>query len=261
MTNPSGTPIWFEYFAADLPAAQRFYTDVVGWSIAAMDMLGSGDVQYHVATAPDGDQVAGLMANPMPTAPAWMIYFGVEDADATVAAMTGAGAAIHMPPTTMDGVGRMAMLTDPQNAAFYVMRGASDEDSRAFLDYRQGDVTGHGVWVELASPDPQSAIAFYTQHLGLVQAGAMPMGDLGEYSFIQAGDTGIGAVMGVVMGAKPGWQVYFGTDDIDAAVERLKAAGGTLIQGPDQIPGGNYAVVAEDFAGAHFGFSGPRKGA
>lgn len=262
MSNPTGTPIWFEYLGTDLDAATRFYADVVGWTVADSGMGDATGMTYLIAAAPDGDAVAGLMANPMPDAPpTWLVYFGVEDVDATVEALTAAGASVHMPATTMEGVGRMAMLADPQGAPFYVMRGASDEDSRAFLDHRKGDVTGHGVWIELAAPDDKAAIAFYTAQLGLTQQGAMPMGPLGEYSFIQAGDTGIGAIMPVVMDARPGWQVYFGADDIDAAVARLKAAGGTLVQGPDEIPGGNYAVVAEDHAGARFGFSGPRKGA
>lgn len=262
MTNPTGTPIWFEYLAGDLDAATRFYADVVGWTVADGGMGEVSGMTYLVATAPDGDAVAGMMAHPDPGAsPTWLVYFGVEDVDAAVQAMTGAGAAVQMPPTTMEGVGRMAMLADPQGAPFYVMRGASEEDSRAFLDHRQGDVTGHGVWVELAAPDDKAAIAFYTAQLGLTQAGAMPMGPLGDYSFIQAGDTGIGAIMPVVMGARPGWKVYFGTDDIDAAVRRIQAAGGKVLQGPDEIPGGVYSVDAEDHAGARFGFSGPRKGA
>lgn len=262
MTNPTGTPIWFEYLGQDLDAATRFYADVVGWKIADSGIGSATDTPYLIAAAPDGDMIAGMMTAPDADMPAtWMVYFGVEDVDATVERMTAAGAQLQMPATTMDNVGRMAMLADPQGAPFYVMRGASDDDSRAFQDYRHGEVTGHGVWVELAAPDDKAAIAFYTGQLGLVQAGAMPMGPLGEYSFIQAGDTGIGAIMPVVMDARPGWQVYFGADDIDAAVERLKAAGGTLIQGPDEIPGGNFAVVAQDTAGARFGFSGPRKGA
>lgn len=261
MANPNGTPIWFEYLGRDLEAATGFYGKVVGWSIADSGMGGADGMTYLVATAPDGDQVAGMMVNPAgDTPPTWLVYFGVEDVDAAAGAMAGAGAQVQMPAVTMEGVGRMTMLADPQGAPFYVMRGASDEDSRAFKDYRHGDVTGHGVWVELATPDPMASIAFYTGHLGIAQEGAMPMGELGDYSFLHAGETAIGAVMPVVMNARPGWLVYFGTDDIDAAVERLKAAGGTLIQGPDQIPGGSYAVVAEDDAGARFGFSGPRKG-
>lgn len=258
MTNPTGTPIWFEYLAGDLDAAKSFYADVLAVGIAGSGMGGAEGMTYLIATAPNGDQVAGMMANPAPTPPMWLTYFGVEDVDATVEKMAAAGAQVQMPATTMEGVGRMAMLADPQGAPFYVMRGASDEDSKAFQDY-QGSTPGHGVWVELAAPDDKAAIAFYSEQLGITQEGAMPMGELGDYSFIHAGGTNIGAVMPVVMNARPGWQVYFGTDDIDAALARLKAAGGSVIQGPDQIPGGNYAVVAEDPAGARFGLSGPRK--
>ena len=49
-------------------------------------------------------------------------------------------------------------------------------------------------------------------------------------------------------------------DDIDEAVDRLRQAGGRAVQGPDEIPGDCFALVAEDDRGARFGLVGPRTG-
>ena len=119
-----------------------------------------------------------------------MLAIGVDDVDATVAKVESLGGAVHNPATTMEGVGRMAMLADLQGAMFYVMRGASDESSDVF------SVTdaGHCRWNELSTSDAPSAMAFYHAAIGLQHNGGMPMGEAGEYAFIAVGETTIGAI-------------------------------------------------------------------
>ena len=87
----------------------------------------------------------------------------------------------------------------------------------------------------------------------------MPMGELGDYKFVHSGTICLGATMNSFAGKGPGWQFYFMVDDVDAAVERLTGAGGRVIQGPDEIPGGSFSVVAADPEGAAFGFVGERR--
>ncbi|MBU1755703.1 MAG: VOC family protein [Alphaproteobacteria bacterium] len=255
MTNAHGEWIWFELLTGDPDAAQVFYGEVIGWTARPS---GTPGIDYRLLSAPDGE-VAGLMKQPegMADAAVWLGYVGVDDVDASVAAIGAAGGITQMPATTMPGVGRMAMLTDPQGVPFYVMRGASDEASHAF---RQAGETslGHTVWCELSAPDPDAALSFYRGVFGWGQEGAMPMGELGDYRFLQAGDIGFGALMGVMPGGSPGWQFYFHVPDIDAAAERLRSGGGTILQEPSQIPGGDYSLVARDPQGGGFGLVGPR---
>ena len=258
MRNPHGTPIWYEYQARDADAAQRFYAQVLGWSIASAGM--AGGVDYRILTAADGSGVGGMMTMPagVPMPPGWLFYIGVDDVDATVARATAAGAAVRMPATDLPGVGRMALLADPDGAPFYVMRGAVDDVSRAFA-VPPDVAAGQAVWNELTTPDQDAAMAFYAGLFGWRHDGAMPMGPLGDYRFVHAGPLAIGATMPAFAGAVPGWRVYFVVNDVDAALARLAAAGGAPVQGPDQVPGGQYAVVARDPDGARFGFVGPRR--
>lgn len=195
----------------------------------------------------------------MGDAAVWLGYIGVDDVDASVAAIEAAGGSTQMPATTMPGVGRMAMVADPQAIPFYIMRGESDEVSYAFKRPGEGSL-GHTVWCELSAPDPDAALAFYRGAFGWGQDGAMPMDGLGDYRFLQAGETGLGALMGVMPGDAPGWQFYFHVPDIDSAVERLRAGGGAILQEPIEIPGGDYSLVARDPQGAGFGLVGPRIG-
>lgn len=256
MTNKHGEWVWFELLTTDPDAAQSFYGDVVGWEAKSSGMPG---MDYRLLSAGDGE-VAGLMTMPdgMGNGPTWLGYIGVDDVDASVARVEGTGGATHMPATTMPGVGRMAMVADPQGIPFYVMRGEGDAPSTAFKQSGEGSV-GHAVWCELSAPDPDKALDFYRGAFGWGQEGGMPMGELGDYRFLQAGDVGFGALMGVMPGGAPGWQFYFHVPDIDAAAERIGSGGGTLVQEPMEIPGGDYALVARDPQGAAFGLVGPRK--
>jgi predicted enzyme related to lactoylglutathione lyase len=250
-----GDFIWYELLARDIDAAAAFYADVVGWSVRDSGMPG---MDYRLLFAPDGDSVGGLMAMPdgMP-APTWLGYIAVDDVDAMAADYAGAGGAEHMPPTDIPGVGRLALLADPHHAPLYVMRGQSDETSRAFQDSAIA-APGHFVWNELTAPDQDAAIAFYADRFGWRQEGAMPMGPLGDYKFLLSGDTAIGAAMNAFPGSRPGWQYYAMVADIDAAAAKINAGGGTVLQGPDEIPGGSFSVVAQDPQGVRFGLVGHR---
>ena len=202
MANPHGSFIWFALITADPDAAGTFYTSVAGWSVSRPQMEG---MDYRILSAPDGEGVGGIMRRPegMPGGARWFGYIAADDVDAAAAEVTAAGGTVHMPPSIIEGVGRLAMVADPQGAPFYLMRGASDQNSRAFVGGEHMP-DGHVVWCELSAPDPDAALAFYQGRFGWRQEGGMPMGEFGEYRFLQAGEETIGALMPVMPGGRPG---------------------------------------------------------
>lgn len=256
MANPQGTPIWFELMTSDTDAAARFYGDVIGWTAGGFGGATFTGADYGVFSAPDGEGVAGLMKAPaqMP-APRWFGYIGVDDVDAAAARIEAEGGSIHLPPSTIEGVGRMAMVADPQGAVFYVMRGDSPEDSQAF----KPDALGHGVWNELVTSDDKAAIAFYESQFGWKQEGGMPMGEGRMYSFLNQAD-GNGMIGAVMPRTKPDqpvrWHYYFRVGNIDEAKERIERGGGTVRMGPAEVPGGDWVIDATDPQGATFGVVG-----
>jgi predicted enzyme related to lactoylglutathione lyase len=255
MTNSHGSFIWYELMSADPDASTSFYQSVVGWTIGTAP---AGAMDYRMITAADG-HVGGLMrmtadmiANG--AAPMWLGYFGVDDVDASVAAIVADGGRVHMPATDIPDVGRIAMVTDPQGVPFYVMRGASDQSSTAFQ--RMG--MGHVSWNELLTSDPDAALAFYERQFAIKKVGAMPMGEMGDYSFIaHGGDEAIGAVMKNPRPTPPAWGFYFRVPDITAAKDRITAGGGTVTHGPTEVPGGEMVINAIDPQGVHFGVVAP----
>jgi hypothetical protein len=121
--DPTQTPgafSWNELMTPDPEAAGRFYAGLFGWTVKNLDM---GTGPYHVASVGD-TQVCGIMAMPPdagPMPPAWGCYITVSDVEATVARCAGLGGKALVPPMDVPGVGRMAVLQDPQGAVFSVM--------------------------------------------------------------------------------------------------------------------------------------------
>jgi len=117
MANPQGSFIWYELMSADPLAAKAFYAPVMGWSIETEP---SGATDYRMIAAPDGLVGGVLTLTPEMVAGGaramWIGYLTVDDVDACVAAVTAAGGSVQMPAFDMPGVGRLAIIADPQGA-------------------------------------------------------------------------------------------------------------------------------------------------
>jgi predicted enzyme related to lactoylglutathione lyase len=254
--NPHGSFIWYELLTADPDSAAAFYGDVIGWTAAS---AGQPGIDYRLFSA-NGTPVAGHMKLPEGAeeagmSPGWLGYIGVDDVDSTVAEVVAAGGKVHMPAMDLEGVGRMALLADPQGVAFYVMRGASEEASASF----DSTAAGHCSWNELSTPDVEGALAFYTERFGWEAGDVMPMGEMGGYHFINHGGETIGAMMASREGGNaPAWKFAFRVPDIESAAARISAGGGNVHYGPAEVPNGDFVVVASDLEGAPFMAVGPR---
>jgi len=258
MANAHGSFIWYELLTKDPKAAKTFYDDVVGWNIDADAPPGGMD--YRMINAHDGQAggVMGLNADMIAggAQATWLGYFGVDDVDASVASIVADGGQVHLPAFDIPNIGRLAMVTDPQGIPFYVMRGASPESSTAY----QREGIGHVSWNELVTPDDKGAIAFYEKQFNLSTAGSLPMGEMGDYTFLANTESKggmIGAVMKAPPGAPTGWGFYFRVPEIGNAKARVEAGGGTVRMGPHQVPGGEWTLHCLDPEGVSFGLVAP----
>ena len=244
--------IWYELIATAPDAAATFYGEVVGWTVHDSGQPG---IDYRVLMAGE-TAVGGLMAMPEGAGfpPAWFAYVGVPDVDACIAATIAAGGAVCMPARDIPGIGRIAMIIDPQGAALYVMTPIGEGQSGAFAHA----IPGRAGWNELRTSDPAAALAFYQAGFGWLKAGEMSMGPAGTYHLFGRGAEPIGGMMSSPNFPHPSWLIYFNVADIDAALARLTAAGGTLQFGPQEVPGGGFVLHARDPQGIFFALTGPR---
>jgi predicted enzyme related to lactoylglutathione lyase len=259
MANKHGDFIWYELMTGDLTASAAFYGAVLDWTFPPAKSEPDDYLEIQA-----GDEFVGglLRLTPEMTAggahPAWIGYIAVDDVDASVALIETAGGRTHLPARDMEGVGRFAMVADPQGAPFYVMKSASDETSNSFA-YDMPRI-GHCAWNELSTTDPSAAVEFYTGLFGWRQEGDMDMGPMGKYQFLYHGPGMIGAIMPKMPQMPvPFWTYYFRVPDVDVAVDTIKANGGTILQEPIEIPGGDFSMNALDPQGASFALVGARK--
>lgn len=265
MSNQNGAFIWYELITPDPAASKAFYDAVVGWNIEAESSM-PGDVEYRMIMRSDGGTAGGVLklTDEMKghgARPLWLGYVMVADVDAAIAAIESDGGSTLMPASDIPNVGRIAMIADPQGAPLYIMKptppeGAGEGESDVF----SVDQPQHVRWNELSTTDPASAVAFYTGQFGWRQEGEMDMGEMGKYQFFYRGETMIGAVMPKMPQMPVSmWSYYIGVDDIDRGAKTVTDGGGTILQEPIEIPGGEYSLVGIDPQGAAFGLVGPRK--
>ena len=122
LVDETGTLCWVELNTRDVDAARPFYKGLFGWSAAEMSMGGSGYTIFSLGEKP----VAGMMDMtgkvPAIVPPHWLPYFAVDDCDGSLSRACGHGAQNLAGPMDVPGVGRFAVLKDPQGATFAVIR-------------------------------------------------------------------------------------------------------------------------------------------
>jgi predicted enzyme related to lactoylglutathione lyase len=120
--NEAGAPIWHELQSDDAPAAATFYESLTG---DGREVTSMGEFDYISLTA-EGKPAAGIMPKQDSSQPTdWLVYFGVDDVDASAAQAEALGGSVLEAPYSIEGVGRMAVLADPQGVVFAIMNGAA----------------------------------------------------------------------------------------------------------------------------------------
>jgi predicted enzyme related to lactoylglutathione lyase len=119
---------------------------------------------------------------------------------------------------------------------------------------------GNFAWYDLMTSDTEAAAAFYRDVIGWDTKDA-GVGDR-PYTLFSMGPVNVGGLMAIPEnaceeGSHPCWTGYILVDDVDAYVKRVKAAGGKVYRGPEDIPGVlRFAVVADPHGAAFVLFKG-----
>ena len=115
---------WADLSTPDPETARRFYADLFGWKITGSERDSSGYLHIQNGEEYIGGIPPAAYRNPN-VPPHWLIYIQVADVDATANKAKHAGAALSMGPMTTEGVGRLAIVTDPQGAVFAIFKAAT----------------------------------------------------------------------------------------------------------------------------------------
>jgi len=242
-----GTPCWVDLATPDIEAAASFYGEVLGWEVPELPT--SAEMGGYRRAKKDGKDVAGvmpLMQEGQP--PAWSTYVSVADADATAAAVTANGGTQVAEPMDVMDLGRMAVFTDPTGAFFGIWQAGTFHGAELVNE------AGTVGWNELGTRDTAAAKEFYGAVFGWGYDDE-PSDRVGIYTIWKVGEAMVGGMIDLNALEMPAeipanWLVYFTVEDVDATVEKLQSGGGSVMNGPIDIPVGRFAVVADQFGAA-----------
>jgi predicted enzyme related to lactoylglutathione lyase len=243
-----GRLLWYELLTTDVDAAERFYTAVVGWTTAPFE---GSPQRYDMWMRAGSIPVGGVMPIPegMHFPPHWGMYVGVPKLEDGVAQIERLGGSALSPVIDVPTVGRMRTMKDPQGVAFSIYEPASPPQQPEG-EPQLGDVS----WHELYTTDADAALSFYTTLFGWRPTESMDMGEMGKYHMF-----GRTLPLGGMMNKPPAmaqapshWGFYFRVTDVHAGAERIKANGGQVLNGPMEVPGGDWIVNGMDPQGAAF---------
>lgn len=253
----NGRFVWYELLTTDVKGATAFYPAVTGWKTQPWETgeytmwVGSQGPLGGVMTLPDA-------AKQMGAPPYWQANIEVANVDETVAKVKQLGGQVYI-AEDVPNVGRFAVIADPQGAVIAVFTPQGEMPSH--------DPAKHGEfsWHELYTTDHEAAFEFYRQIAGWERLGEFDMGPMGKYLLWGRGGKQLGGMMTKPPGMKtpdgrevpPSWMYYVTTEDLDAAIERAKALGARVLNGPMDVPGGQRIAQLMDPQGAAFALVTP----
>ena len=245
ITYTLGKFVWRELFTRDVAASKRFYSGLFGWTSEDRPM--GPDWSYTLWR--NGDkQIAGMMnLADLPgegehVPPHWAVYVSVEDVDATVAKAVAEGGTLLGDCHDIPGVGRFAVLQDPQGAHFNVFRSLTGDPEDGM------PVTHEFCWETLATTDAAKAIEFYQKIIGW---STEKMGDGQVFTRSAGGETVQLASIGPVPeGAPPHWMTFVAVESVSATVGKCRELGGKVLVDRTEIPDIGAFAILEDPSGA-----------
>jgi uncharacterized protein len=244
-----GRFLWHELMTTDTKSAARFFSKVAGWKTQAWKQ----DPGYTMFVA-SARPMAGLMLLPedakaMGAPPSWITYIGTPDVDETARLAASLGGKILRPASDIPTIGRFAVIQDPQGAVFsaFTPGQAPQSDTEPTI----GDFS----WHELATTDWRAALTFYQQLFGWEGTSSMDMGpEMGTYQMYGWKGKTLGGIFNKPkqMPGPPSWLPYIKVADSKKAAETVKALGGQVVNGPVEVPGGDWIAQGVDLQGAMF---------
>jgi predicted enzyme related to lactoylglutathione lyase len=254
MIDSRGRFVWYELTTPDIKAAKAFYAGVMGWETHDASVPGTGYTLFTVGKA----AICGLTdlpedARKLGVLPSWTGYVGVGDVDAAADHARQLGGTVLVPPIDVPNVSRLSVIADSQMATIALLKWR-EQQAPAVLNTR-----GRVGWHELFVDDCDQAFEFYHALFGWQKAHA-DANAAGRYQLFSTGGQTIGGMFTKprTMPA-PFWLYYFNVGaDIDATVQRVKADGGQILEGPTEVPGGGRVARCADPQGVMFALTGIR---
>lgn len=246
----AGEFCWVELCSHDIKSAKDFYQSIMNWQYDTMPMPDGSD--YTMMKVKDTFIAGGYQLSEefksQGVPPHWASYILVDDADATAKKAKSLGATLLREPFDVSDMGRMAVLSDPTGAVFYLWQPKKTGESLS------NKTPGNFGWNELATNDTKKAGEFYGKLFGW-ELNAEEVAPRKIYTTFTKNEKPIGGMLALTeewKGAPPHWGVYFSVANLDKAIEAIKQNAGMILYDPISIPEVGRFTGAQDPQGVHF---------
>jgi predicted enzyme related to lactoylglutathione lyase len=171
----------------------------------------------------------------------WLAYTSVENVDGAVEKAQSLGAEVLVPPMDIPNVGRMAILRDPQGAAFAPFKSTTPPSPE------EKPMPGFFCWEELQANDPEAAAKFYAEVYGWKVRPPESMSDPHGYWHVMRGDgKDVGGMMKAHGGTPPSWLSYVAVANVDTVTAKAQGLGAKVLVEPRDVKGaGRFSVLMD----------------
>lgn len=234
---------WVDLMTTDPKAAQAFYGELLGWTF--MDVPMPNGELYAIAQK-EGRDVAAILAEPAELLaqgipPHWQSYLNAPDLEETVAACLAHGGTVCMEPHEVMDVGRMATIQDPTGAVVALW------EAKTFIGAGIVNEPQTLCWNELQTWDAKVAADFYSAIFGWeIEVDEKPP----HYTTTKVDGKYNGGIFDMSQTQLPrslpsNWAVYFNVADLDGAIAKAKALGGTPLMEPISTDAGRFTTIRD----------------
>jgi predicted enzyme related to lactoylglutathione lyase len=233
-THANGMPSWVDVMVEtsdQRQAVMDFYSSLYGWTW----VVGGEEMGYYSIANLDGEPVMGVGQGPS-GAGAMVPYFTTDDLEASIAQAKGLGGNVFMGPQVVGSAGAMALVADPTGAVHGLWQA---DDFKGFGVVYEPGAPG---WFDHASNEPDEAAAYYsglTGHVVIEPEPGMKVLANGEQWFASVSQNQVPDRTAAQ------WNPIYIVDTLDAARNKVRALGGTIVLEEMPVPGSAISVFVE----------------
>jgi predicted enzyme related to lactoylglutathione lyase len=244
LTTVSGSPrlpgkfIWGDLVTDNALDAQKFYSDLFGWTFY--------DYGGYFIGMNDERPLCGMFQRPRPkdrvAEPRWFGYISVSNVEKARRAVTRAGGRLLAEPKKMPKRGEQAVFADAEGAIFGVVKSSSG-DPEDFLAE-----PGDWIWIQLLSRDARKAAEFYRAVAGYEVIENTVSNRASDYVLTSEGyaRATVRTIQSTNAQMQPTWLPFVRVKNVTESLAQAKQLGGkVLIEPKSQVFDGKVAVIAD----------------
>ncbi|MCJ7538157.1 MAG: VOC family protein [Desulfobacterales bacterium] len=242
-----GKFVWFDLFTHDLQSASHFYKELFGWSFYPAEAGGKFVKTIIREGVPIANAIQINRKKNKINESRWLGYISVENVDRSAKLVEQNNGTIYMRPKELPNRGRVAVVMDPQGAAFAIVTALGGDPPD------QGIMENFWMGSELWTSRMDSALKFYRLLVGYEQK-LVDVGTDSKYCLLVKDiQPRAGMVKILWDDVKPNWVPYIAVEDVMAIADKAKQLGGILLIEPDKKVREGMVAIISDPNGAVFG--------